>query len=74
MATPSTPHSLIVEPTDGRTAILAALSSATTTIDVTIYELSDPQIVGSIDRRPEAERHGSGAVQLVLVRHAHSSE
>ncbi len=48
MATTPTLHSLIVEPTDGRAAILAALASATTTVDVTIYELSDPQIVAGL--------------------------
>jgi cardiolipin synthase A/B len=48
MAATSTPHSLIVEPTDGRAAILAALASATSTVDVTIYKLSDPQIVAAL--------------------------
>jgi cardiolipin synthase A/B len=48
MAAASAPHTLIVEPNDGRGAILAALASATTTIDLTIYELSDAQIVAAL--------------------------
>lgn len=41
-------HTLIVEPDDGRTAVLAALGSARSTIDLTIYELSDAQILAAL--------------------------
>lgn len=41
-------HALIVEPNDGRTAVLSALGAATTSIDLTIYELSDPAIVSAL--------------------------
>ncbi len=42
-------HTLIVEPDDGRTAVLQALNAATKTIDLTIYELSDPQIMAALE-------------------------
>ena len=48
MATTLPLHTLIVEPTDGRDAILTALSSATTSVEVTIYELSDSQILAAL--------------------------
>jgi cardiolipin synthase len=48
MAATSSPHSLIVEPTDGKAAILAGLASATTTVDVTIYELSDSEVIAAL--------------------------
>jgi cardiolipin synthase A/B len=38
-------HTLIVQPDDGRTAILNALDAARNSIDLTIYEISDPQIM-----------------------------
>jgi cardiolipin synthase A/B len=41
-------HSLIVEPDDGRTAVLAAIAGATTSLDLAIYELSDPTIVSAL--------------------------
>lgn len=41
-------HALIVEPVDGRTAVLSALGAATTSVDLTIYELSDPAIVAAL--------------------------
>jgi kumamolisin len=41
-------HTLIVEPDDGRTAVLQALNAAKRSIDLTIYELSDPQIVAAL--------------------------
>ena len=42
---PSSPvHSLIVEPDDGRTLILGALQEAKQSIDLTIYELDDPEV------------------------------
>ena len=42
------PHELIVEPDDGRTAILAALQDAKRSVDLTIYELDDPQVEASL--------------------------
>jgi phosphatidylserine/phosphatidylglycerophosphate/cardiolipin synthase-like enzyme len=42
-------HSLIVEPDDGRTLVLEALNAATKSIDLTIYELSDPQIMSALE-------------------------
>ncbi len=45
---PST-HTLIVEPDDGRTAVLQALNVATKSIDLTIYQLSDPQIMSALE-------------------------
>jgi len=37
-------HSLIVEPDDGRTLILGALQEAKRSVDLTIYELNDPEV------------------------------
>jgi phosphatidylserine/phosphatidylglycerophosphate/cardiolipin synthase-like enzyme len=45
---PSAAHVLIVEPDDGRSAVLAALAAAKSSIALTIYELSDPQMVGAL--------------------------
>ena len=42
-------HTLIVEPDDGRTLVLEALNAATKSIDLTIYELSDPQIMSALE-------------------------
>jgi phosphatidylserine/phosphatidylglycerophosphate/cardiolipin synthase-like enzyme len=42
-------HTLIVEPDDGRTSVLEALNAATKSIDLTIYELSDPQIISALE-------------------------
>lgn len=42
-------HTLIVEPDDGRAAVLQALNAATKSIDLTIYELSDPQIMSALE-------------------------
>jgi len=42
-------HTLIVEPDDGRTLVLQALNAATKSIDLTIYELSDPQIMSALE-------------------------
>jgi cardiolipin synthase A/B len=48
-AVPAPPdHTLLVEPEDGRSALLAAVSAAERTIDLTIYELSDPAIVDAL--------------------------
>jgi cardiolipin synthase A/B len=41
-------HALIVEPDDGRTVILHALNAAKTTIDLTIYEISDSAIMSAL--------------------------
>lgn len=45
----SSAHTLIVQPDDGRTAVLNALDSAKTSIDLTIYEISDPQIMSALE-------------------------
>jgi cardiolipin synthase len=37
-------HTLIVQPDDGRAAILDALNGATQSVTLTIYEINDPQI------------------------------
>jgi len=42
-------HSLIVQPDDGRTLVLSNLSAAKTSIDLTIYEISDPQIMAALE-------------------------
>jgi len=42
-------HTLIVEPADGRTLVLQALNAAKKSINLTIYELSDPQIVSALE-------------------------
>jgi phosphatidylserine/phosphatidylglycerophosphate/cardiolipin synthase-like enzyme len=42
-------HTLIVEPDDGRALVLQALNAATKSIDLTIYELSDPQIMSALE-------------------------
>jgi phosphatidylserine/phosphatidylglycerophosphate/cardiolipin synthase-like enzyme len=41
-------HTLVVQPDDGRTLILNALSAAKKSIDLTIYEISDPQIMSAL--------------------------
>lgn len=45
--TPS--HTLIVQPDDGRTAVLNALNAAKKSIDLPIYEISDPQIMSALE-------------------------
>ena len=46
---PATPlHTLIVEPDDGSTAVVAQIEAAASSIDLTIYELSDPGIVSAL--------------------------
>jgi phosphatidylserine/phosphatidylglycerophosphate/cardiolipin synthase-like enzyme len=42
-------HTLIVEPDDGRTLILQTLNAAKKSIDLTIYELTDPQIMSALE-------------------------
>jgi phosphatidylserine/phosphatidylglycerophosphate/cardiolipin synthase-like enzyme len=42
-------HTLIVEPDDGRSLVLQALNAATKRIDLTIYEISDPQIMSALE-------------------------
>jgi hypothetical protein len=51
----SSGHTLIVQPDDGRTLVLNTLNSAKTSIDLTIYEISDPQIMVAL----EAQRKGA---------------
>jgi phosphatidylserine/phosphatidylglycerophosphate/cardiolipin synthase-like enzyme len=41
-------HTLIVEPDDGRALVLQVLAAAKKSIELTIYELSDPQIMGAL--------------------------
>lgn len=45
---PEPGHSLIVEPDDGRTAVLSTIGSASRSIDLTIYELNDTEIVEAL--------------------------
>ena len=45
----ATAHTLIVEPDDGRTLVLQALNAAKKSIDLTIYELTDPQIMSALE-------------------------
>jgi phosphatidylserine/phosphatidylglycerophosphate/cardiolipin synthase-like enzyme len=42
------PHTLIVEPDDGRTLVLQILGVAKKSIDLTIYEISDSQIMAAL--------------------------
>lgn len=44
----SSAHTLIVQPHNGRTAVLNALNSAKASIDLTIYEISDSQIMSAL--------------------------
>jgi phosphatidylserine/phosphatidylglycerophosphate/cardiolipin synthase-like enzyme len=46
---PNAPHSLIIEPDDGRDAVMSAIAGASQSIDLTIYELSDSRIVGALE-------------------------
>lgn len=41
-------HTLIVEPDDGRTLVLNTLNAARNSIDLTIYELSDSEIMSAL--------------------------
>jgi cardiolipin synthase len=42
-------HTLIVQPDDGRTVIVNALNAANTSIDLTIYEITDSQILSALE-------------------------
>jgi phosphatidylserine/phosphatidylglycerophosphate/cardiolipin synthase-like enzyme len=42
-------HTLIVEPDDGRTLVLQSINAATKSIDLTIYELTDAQIMSALE-------------------------
>ena len=46
---PTAPHLLLIEPDDGRGAVMSAIAGASRSIDLTIYELSDSQIVGALE-------------------------
>lgn len=54
-------HTLIVEPDDGRGLVLQALNAATKSIDLTIYEIWDPQIMTAL----EAARARKVAVRVL---------
>jgi phosphatidylserine/phosphatidylglycerophosphate/cardiolipin synthase-like enzyme len=45
----ATAHTLIVEPDDGRSLVLQGLNAAAKSIDLTIYELSDPQTMSALE-------------------------
>jgi phosphatidylserine/phosphatidylglycerophosphate/cardiolipin synthase-like enzyme len=45
----SSTHTLIVEPDDGRGLVLEALNAARKSIDLTIYELTDAQIMSALE-------------------------
>jgi cardiolipin synthase len=54
-------HTLIVQPDDGRTLVLNALNAAQKSIDLTIYEISDPQIMSAL----QAAKARGVAVQVI---------
>jgi len=55
------PHTLIVQPDDGRTLLLNTLAAAKKSIDLTIYEISDPQIMSAL----QAARARGVAVRVI---------
>src|SRR5277367_658255 len=54
-------HTLIVQPDDGRALVLQGLGAAKKSIDLTIYEISDPQIIAAL-----ISAQGKGVVVRVL--------
>jgi phosphatidylserine/phosphatidylglycerophosphate/cardiolipin synthase-like enzyme len=54
-------HTLIVQPADGRTPLLNALGTAKKSIDLTIYEISDEQIMSAL----QAARARGVAVRVI---------
>ncbi len=54
-------HTLIVQPDDGRTLVLNALDAAKKSIDLTIYEISDPQIMSAL----QAAKARGAAVRVI---------
>jgi len=54
-------HTLIVQPDDGRTLVLNALNAAKKSIELTIYEISDPQIMSAL----QAAKARGAAVRVI---------
>ena len=54
-------HTLIVQPDDGRTLVLNALNAAKKSIELTIYEISDPQIMAAL----QAAKARGAAVRVI---------
>jgi cardiolipin synthase A/B len=54
-------HTLIVEPDDGRRLVLDTLNAAKKSIDLTIYELGDPEIMSAL----EAAQHRKVTVRVL---------
>jgi len=48
VSVPSSSHSLVVEPADGRALVLSSIGSAARTVDLGIYEVSDPAVVSAL--------------------------
>jgi cardiolipin synthase A/B len=46
---PASAHTLIVQPDDGRTLLLDVLAAAKSSIDLTIYEISDPPVMSALE-------------------------
>jgi phosphatidylserine/phosphatidylglycerophosphate/cardiolipin synthase-like enzyme len=57
----ASPYTLIVQPADGRTLVLNALKAAKKSIELTIYEISDPQIMSAL----QAARARGVAVRVI---------
>ena len=54
-------HTLVVQPDDGRALVLNALNAAKKSIELTIYEISDPQIMSAL----QAARARGVAVRVI---------
>lgn len=50
LSSPAAPHTLFIEPGDGRSPIANAIDNATRTVNLTIYNLNDPDIVDALVR------------------------
>lgn len=50
LASPVADHTLFIEPGDGRSPITSAIDNATRTVNLTIYNLNDPEIVDVLVR------------------------
>jgi phosphatidylserine/phosphatidylglycerophosphate/cardiolipin synthase-like enzyme len=66
----ATEHTLIVQPDDGRTLVLSALNAAKKSIDLTIYEISDPQIMTAL----EAARKRGVVVRVIYNWYSFTSD
>lgn len=64
-----TGHTLIVEPEDGKAMVLSTIASATENLTLTIYELTDPDIITSLD----AAQGRGVSVRVLYNNHSFSS-